>query len=69
MFMNALGYQHVPADLRSLKSELASLTFNSDVTERLLKKARRQYPAKTEDEIYRHVIEEFKMKTEHSARE
>ena len=65
--MNALGYQHIPADLRSLKSELASLTFNFDVTARLLKKARRQYPAKTEDEIYRHAIEEFKMKKENSA--
>ena len=69
MFMNALGYQQISADLRSLKSELARLTFNSDVTERLLKKARRQYPAKTEDEIYRHVIEEFKLKKENSSAE
>ncbi len=67
MFMNALGYQHIPADLRSLKSELGNLTFNSDVTERLLTKARRRYPARTEDEIYRQVIEEFKMKKENGA--
>jgi hypothetical protein len=33
MFMEELGYQGVPADLTALKSELASLTFNSDVTE------------------------------------
>src|SRR5712671_5961941 len=46
MFMNALGYQHtradlrsLKADLRSLKSELANLTFYSDVTERLINKA------------------------------
>jgi hypothetical protein len=62
MFMKSLGYQHNPADLRALKSELPNLTWNSDVTERLLKKARRRYPAKAEDEIYRFVIEEFKMK-------
>jgi hypothetical protein len=47
--------------------ELANLTFNSDVTERLLTKACRRYPAKTEDEIYRYGIEEFKMKKENGA--
>jgi hypothetical protein len=64
MFMAKLGYEYIPAELRmrrsELKSELASLTFNSDVSERLLKKARRRYPKRTEEEIYSYVIEEYK---------
>lgn len=64
MFMAKLGYEYIPAELRilksELKSELASLTFNSDVSERLLKKARRRYPKKNEIEIYSYVIEEYK---------
>jgi hypothetical protein len=64
MFMAKLGYEYIPAELRmlrsELKSELASLTFNSDVSERLLEKARRRYPKKTEEEIYTYVIEEYK---------
>jgi len=60
MFMAKLGYEHVPAELRAMKSELAGLTFNSDVSERLIKKARRRYPQKTEVQIYRDVIEQYK---------
>ncbi len=64
MFMKRLGYQRIPADLRTLKSELASLTFNSDVTERLPRKARRRYPEKTEYEVCTYVIERFKKQKE-----
>lgn len=60
MFMSKLGYQPASSKLQILKSELASLTFNSDVSERLIKKARRRYPQKTEIEIYGEVIEKYK---------
>lgn len=47
------------SELASVKAQLANLTWNSDVSERLLLKARRRYPQKTELEIYSHVIEQY----------
>lgn len=46
-------------ELQLLKPRLANLTWNSDVSERLLHKARRQYPQKSEVEIYTYVIEQY----------
>jgi hypothetical protein len=60
MFMAKLSYEAVPTELRMLKSELANLTPNSDVSKRLLHKARRRNPKKTEIAIYKSVIEQYK---------
>ena len=45
--------------LQELKTRLNKLTWNSDISERLLLKARRRYPHKTELEICSHVIEQY----------
>jgi len=52
------------SELAALKSQLANLTWNSDVSNRLLIKARHKYPQKTETEIYRIAIAQYE--SEHS---
>jgi len=58
--MAKMSYQAVPAELRMLKLEKANLTPNSDVSKRLLHKARRRHPQKSEVDIYKSVIEQYK---------
>ena len=60
MFMAKLSNRAVPPELRMLKSELANLTPNSDVSKQLLHKARRRHPQKTEIDIYKSVIGQYK---------
>jgi hypothetical protein len=47
-------------ELEALRAELAKLTFNADISARLIKKAHGRHPQKTEIEIYKYVIEEYK---------